>query len=241
MCILTRDAADALHRAQQELLTEGYTLKVYDCYRPQRAVNDFVAWAKDLQDQRMKAEFYPRVDKSTLFADGYIAQKSGHSRGSTMDLTVVRLPAEETPHYTPGQPLTDCAAPQLERFPDNTIDMGTGFDCFDTLALTRWTRGSRANSSRTGYCSEMHLSARAWRTTRTSGGTTPSSLRPTRRRTSTFPSTARRSLCARPQNHQKPCNKRQRDIGKTYDARRHPPHRNFRPNSDGDAESSTVA
>ena len=84
----------------------------------------------------MKAEFYPRVDKSALFADGYIAERSGHSRGSTVDLTLVRLPAAPTPPYVPGQPLVDCAAPQSIRFPDNSIDMGTGYDCFDTLANT---------------------------------------------------------------------------------------------------------
>ncbi|MGZ6778815.1 MAG: M15 family metallopeptidase [Mycobacterium sp.] len=136
MCILTRPTAEALRRAQQEFLEQGFTLKVYDCYRPQRAVNDFVAWAKDLADDRMKAEFYPRVDKTQLFADGYIADQSGHTRGSTMDLTVVPLPAQETPPYVPGQPLIDCTAPQPLRFPDNTIDMGTGYDCFDTLAHT---------------------------------------------------------------------------------------------------------
>lgn len=136
MCILTRPAAEALRRAQQEFLEQGFTLKVYDCYRPQRAVNDFVAWAKDLADERMKAEFYPRVDKTQLFADGYIADQSGHTRGSTMDLTVVPLPAHETRPYVPGEPLIDCAAPQPLRVPDNTIDMGTGYDCFDTLAHT---------------------------------------------------------------------------------------------------------
>lgn len=136
MCILTRPAAEALSRAQQDFLERGYTLKVYDCYRPQRAVNDFVGWAANLIDQRMKAEFYPRVDKSTLFADGYIAERSGHSRGSTLDVTLVPLPAGQTPPYLPGQPLVDCAAPQPDRFPDNSIDMGTGFDCFDTLAHT---------------------------------------------------------------------------------------------------------
>jgi zinc D-Ala-D-Ala dipeptidase len=136
MCILTREAADGLRRAQEEFLERGYTLKVYACYRPQRAVNDFVAWAEDLADERMKAEFYPRVDKSVLFADGYIAEKSGHSRGSTMDLTLVALPAVGEPPYVPGQPLVDCTAPQQVRFPDNSIDMGTGFDCFDTLAHT---------------------------------------------------------------------------------------------------------
>ena len=136
MCILTRAAADALRRAQQDFTERGYTLKVYDCYRPQRAVNDFVTWAQDLADERMKAEFYPRVDKSVLFADGYIAEKSGHSRGSTVDLTLVALPAADTPPYVPGQPLVDCTAPQRFRFPDNSVDMGTGFDCFDTLAHT---------------------------------------------------------------------------------------------------------
>lgn len=136
MCILARPAAEALHRAQQEFLEQGYTLKVYDCYRPQRAVDDFVAWAEDLADQRMKAEFYPQVDKTQLFADGYIADKSGHTRGSTMDLTLVPLPAEETRPYQPGEPLIDCTAPQTYRFPDNSLDMGTGYDCFDTLAHT---------------------------------------------------------------------------------------------------------
>lgn len=136
MCILTRPAAQALHRAQQEFLERGYSLKVYDCYRPQRAVDDFVAWAADLNDQRMKSEFYPRVDKTRLFDDGYIADKSGHTRGSTMDLTLVPLPPAATPRYQPGQPLVDCTAPVTERFPDNSIDVGTGYDCFDTLAHT---------------------------------------------------------------------------------------------------------
>lgn len=136
MCLLTRDAAEALRRAQQEFMADGYTLKVYDCYRPQRAVNDFVAWARDLGDQRMKPEFYPRVDKSTLFADGYIAEQSGHSRGSTVDLTVVPLPPTVTRPYVPGEPLVDCIAPQSERFPDNGVDTGTGYDCFDTLSHT---------------------------------------------------------------------------------------------------------
>ncbi|MDF2827845.1 MAG: D-Ala-D-Ala dipeptidase vanX, Metallo peptidase family [Mycobacterium sp.] len=136
MCLLTRDTAEALQRAQQEFLADGYTLKVYDCYRPQRAVNDFVAWARDLNDQRMKPEFYPRVDKSTLFRDGYIAEQSGHSRGSTVDLTLVELPAQQTRAYVPGEPLVDCAAPRAERFPDNGVDTGTGYDCFDTLSHT---------------------------------------------------------------------------------------------------------
>ncbi|MBM7170898.1 M15 family metallopeptidase [Streptomyces sp. G44] len=136
VCILTEPAAKALRKAQRALLRKGYSLKVYDCYRPQRAVDHFVRWAEELSDERMKEEFYPRVDKSRLFADGYIAEKSGHSRGSTVDLTVVKLPAAPTRPYVPGEPLTPCHGPQSERFPDNSVDMGTGFDCFDTLSHT---------------------------------------------------------------------------------------------------------
>ncbi|MEU3656726.1 M15 family metallopeptidase [Streptomyces sp. NPDC032161] len=136
LCILTRPAARALHRAQTRLLRRGYSLKVYDCYRPQRAVDHFVRWAKDLDDQTMKGEFYPRVDKSRLFADGYIAEKSGHSRGSTVDLTLVKLPAAPAGPDDPGRWNVPCYAPQDERFPDSSVDMGTGFDCFDTLAHT---------------------------------------------------------------------------------------------------------
>ncbi|MDH6626061.1 D-alanyl-D-alanine dipeptidase [Streptomyces sp. LBL] len=136
LCILTRPAAEALHEAQQKLLREGYTLKVYDCYRPQRAVDHFVRWAKDLDDQAMKGEFYPNVDKTRLFEDGYIAERSGHSRGSTMDLTLVKLPAKPTRPYAPGEPLVPCYAPKGQRFPDNSVDMGTGYDCFDTLSHT---------------------------------------------------------------------------------------------------------
>ncbi|MFC4611032.1 M15 family metallopeptidase [Streptomyces maoxianensis] len=136
LCILTRPAAQALHKAQSKLLGQGYSLKVYDCYRPQRAVDHFVRWAEDLADEAMKKEFYPQVDKSRLFADGYIAEKSGHSRGSTVDLTIVKLPALPTRPYIPGEPLVPCYAPQSDRFPDNSVDMGTGFDCFDTLSHT---------------------------------------------------------------------------------------------------------
>ncbi|MEU9255866.1 M15 family metallopeptidase [Streptomyces sp. NPDC048270] len=135
-CVLTRPAARALHRAQRTLLRQGYTLKVYDCYRPQRAVDHFVTWAKDLDDQAMKGEFYPRVDKNRLFEDGYIAERSGHSRGSTVDLTLVKLPARPAPPHDPDRPLTPCYAPQADRAPDDSVDMGTGYDCFDTLSHT---------------------------------------------------------------------------------------------------------
>ena len=133
-CILTEKAARALAEVQKELKGSSFSLKVYDCYRPQRAVDHFVRWAKDAVDTRTKKEFYPTVDKANLFRDGYIAEKSGHSRGSTVDVTIVPLPAPEEEKYSPGQPLFECYLPTVSRFRDNGIDMGSGFDCFHEIS-----------------------------------------------------------------------------------------------------------
>lgn len=136
LCLLTRRTAEALHEAQRAALARGYSLKVYDCFRPQRAVDDFVRWSRQENNDRMREEFYPRIEKSRLFPEGYIAEKSGHSRGGTVDLTLVKLPAMPQRPYVPGEPLASCFAPVGERFPDNSVDMGTGFDCFDERAAT---------------------------------------------------------------------------------------------------------
>ena len=89
-CLLARAAAAALADVARDLAPRGLTLKVFDCYRPVRAVANFMRWARDLGDTAGKREFYPNVNKSTLFRDGYIASHSGHSRGSTVDLTLAR-------------------------------------------------------------------------------------------------------------------------------------------------------
>ena len=89
-CLLSAPAADALAAVQRSLAARGLGLKVFDCYRPQRAVNHFMRWAENVGDIRTKAAFYPEVDKRDLFKDGYISERSGHSRGSTADLTLVR-------------------------------------------------------------------------------------------------------------------------------------------------------
>ena len=89
--ILSKPAARALAKVQQELIRKDYMLKVYDAYRPQRAVDQFVEWARDKGDTLMKQEFYPGVAKKNLFEFGYIASKSGHSRGSTVDLTMIHV------------------------------------------------------------------------------------------------------------------------------------------------------
>lgn len=88
IALLTKEAAAALKAASSEAVRNGYRIKIYDAYRPQRAVEHFVRWAKDLNDTRMKSIFYPEVSKENLFLEGYIAEHSGHSRGSTVDITL---------------------------------------------------------------------------------------------------------------------------------------------------------
>ena len=87
--LLTRAAADSLRAVSDDLMRQGYRIKIYDAYRPQMAVDHFVRWADDLKDTRMKASFYPDLRKNVLFKQGYIAEKSGHTRGSTVDLTII--------------------------------------------------------------------------------------------------------------------------------------------------------
>lgn len=134
-CYITKAAADSLAKVQAELRKFSLSLKIYDAYRPQRAVNNFVRWAKNLSDTLTKKEFYPTVDKSRLFIDGYIAEKSGHSRGSTVDLTIVPIPLAEQPKYSKNNQC-ECYKPANERYKDNSLDMGTGFDCFNQLSHT---------------------------------------------------------------------------------------------------------
>lgn len=88
IALMTKEAAQALKAVSDDVKAQGYRLKVYDAYRPQRAVTHFVKWAENLSDKRMKKYFYPEVEKDRLFAEGYIDAKSGHSRGSTVDLTL---------------------------------------------------------------------------------------------------------------------------------------------------------
>ncbi|OFE14091.1 hypothetical protein PHACT_10645 [Pseudohongiella acticola] len=133
-CVLTTAAASALADAQAQANLQGYSLKVYDCFRPQRAVDHFIRWAADLDDQKMKAAFYPDVPKDELFSRGYIAERSGHSRGSTLDLTLVRLGSTQ-PQADPMAGY-DCRGNEAQRYPDNSINMGTSYDCFDALSHT---------------------------------------------------------------------------------------------------------
>lgn len=95
IALLTKEAAQALKQVSDDVKAKGYRLKIFDAYRPQKAVEHFSRWAKDIADTRMKPYFYPNVNKSQLFALGYIAAKSGHSRGSTVDLTLFDMKTEK--------------------------------------------------------------------------------------------------------------------------------------------------
>jgi len=128
-CYLLMPAARAIARAETALRAEGLRLRIFDCYRPARAVRHFVAWAQDEADQSTKARFYPALDKRALLGE-YISPTSGHSRGATIDLTLMRCDGGNA-----------C----------EPLDMGTGFDFFDPLANTdspRATPQQRANRHR---------------------------------------------------------------------------------------------
>ncbi len=135
-CVLTERAAQALKQVQAEAAVQKRSLIVWDCYRPARAVRDFLAWSKVPSDVRMKGEFFPNTDKTQLFALGYLAQHSAHSRGSTVDLGVVPGNLRSSPAYDPSAPLKSCTAPKGQRFEDGTVDFGTGYDCLDLFAST---------------------------------------------------------------------------------------------------------
>ena len=93
--LLTRVAADSLRAVSDDVVSQGYRLKIYDAYRPQMGVDNFVRWAENVSDTLMKAYFYPDLDKSVLFEQEYIYEKSGHTRGSTVDLTLFDMQTEK--------------------------------------------------------------------------------------------------------------------------------------------------
>ena len=95
MALLTRQAADSLKAVSDDVIRQGYRLKIYDAYRPQKGVDHFVRWAEDITDTLMKRYFYPDLDKSVLFPQEYICLKSGHTRGSTLDLTLFDMATEK--------------------------------------------------------------------------------------------------------------------------------------------------
>ena len=127
--ILTSKAAHALSLVQQDLLKDGFSLVVYDAYRPQKAVNHFIAWSKDASQIEMKAHYYPHINKKDLFDLGYLAEKSAHSRGSTVDLSIIRVGDEELLLNSQERRFEDGRA--FTYLSDGTLDMHSHFDLFD--------------------------------------------------------------------------------------------------------------
>ncbi len=136
-CYLLEPVAEALQKVEQDLREQDLRLKIFDCYRPTRAVAHFVRWANDPDDQRNRADYYPDMDKPDLL-DGYIAPVSGHSRGATVDLTLLQCDDDGA-----------C----------EPLDMGTGFDFFGPRANTDSplaTPAQRANRERLGEAMARH-------------------------------------------------------------------------------------
>jgi D-alanyl-D-alanine dipeptidase len=150
-CVLVREAAEALSRVQQHLLARMLSLKVYDCYRPRRAVRAFVAWVKEGEaapaDPLLK-RFHPNIERNRLIAGGYVASVSRHSQGDTVDLTMVELPVRATAPFDRSAAYGACTGPANTRAPDDSVDMGTGYDCFDRLSHTAAPGLSEAQARR---------------------------------------------------------------------------------------------
>jgi D-alanyl-D-alanine dipeptidase len=127
--VLTKEAAEALSKAQKIFNKDGYSIVLYDAYRAQDAVDDFVNWAEAKKDQAMKKLFYPRLDKEKVFELGYIAKKSSHSRGSTVDISIIPLQAKL--HSIKPSPRKLKDGFEIQFLDDGTLDMGSSFDLFD--------------------------------------------------------------------------------------------------------------
>ena len=150
LAILTREAADSLKKVSDELMAQGYRLKIFDAYRPQKAVDYFMEWAQNMGDTLMKPYFYPELDKSILVPQEYIAEKSGHTRGSTVDLTLFDMAKEKEvdmgctydyfglashPDVQPGQPVGAYQPINQEQYDNRMIlqkaMLAHGFKAYD--------------------------------------------------------------------------------------------------------------
>jgi len=136
--LLTKDAANALKKVQDELERLGFGLLIYDAYRPQRATDHFVKWAEDDTDTSTKLEYYPNINKKDLFSQGYISTKSGHSRGSTVDLTIVSLKTKQI------------------------LNMGSPYDLFDEISSTEHTSSISKNQHSLRLLLKRRMEKHGW-------------------------------------------------------------------------------
>ena len=137
--LLTKEAAEALKKVQDELERLGFGLLIYDAYRPQRATDHFVRWAQDETDDIMKAQYYPNIEKKDLFAKGYISVKSGHSRGSTVDVTIVSLKTKQI------------------------LNMGSPYDLFDEVSNVDHTQSITKNQHALRLLLKRRMEKQGWK------------------------------------------------------------------------------
>jgi D-alanyl-D-alanine dipeptidase len=146
--IMTEKASQALSNVQKEILLDGFSIVIYDSYRPQKAVDHFARWSKDPTENKTKEIYYPTIDKKDVFDLGYIAERSGHSRGSTVDLSIIALSASLKQPELTWRTLEDGSV--ISFLDDNTIDMGSSFDLMDEVsahASVRVNASQRENRS----------------------------------------------------------------------------------------------
>ncbi|MBR0688695.1 M15 family metallopeptidase [Bradyrhizobium manausense] len=135
-CVVKRDVGMRLKAVQQELTAQNLSLKMFDCYRPARASLDMVKWSQDGRETPADRRYNPRIPKTELFRLGYIASRSQHSTGAALDLTLVDLKADNSARIDPSKNYADCTAPVGARLPEDSVDMGTGYDCTDVKGHT---------------------------------------------------------------------------------------------------------
>jgi D-alanyl-D-alanine dipeptidase len=135
-CVVKRSVGLALKNVQQELAKQNLSLKMLDCYRPARASADMVVWAKNGKETPAERRYSPAFSKKDLFRLGYIAERSQHSTGAALDLTLVDLKADNSGTFDPAQTYANCTAPEIARAPEGSVDMGTGYDCSDVKSHT---------------------------------------------------------------------------------------------------------
>jgi D-alanyl-D-alanine dipeptidase len=138
-CVVKREVGLRLKAIQQELAKDRLSLKMFDCYRPHRAVMDMVRWSRNGKETPAERRYNPAFRKADLFRLGYIATYSGHSTGAALDLTLVDLSVDNSARFDPAKTYADCTAPVENRAPEGSIDMGTGYDCSDTKSHTNTT------------------------------------------------------------------------------------------------------
>ena len=135
-CVVKRKVGLALRAVQQELAAQNLSLMMLDCYRPVRAVRDTVIWAQNGRETAAERRYNPAFSKAELFRRGYVAENSGHSTGAALDLTLVDVGAPPSARFDPARAYADCTAPAAKRAPEDSVDMGTGYDCSDAKAHT---------------------------------------------------------------------------------------------------------